>query len=295
MENQEPTTNEQADDRSAVARGFDEGTIMIAAFAGWNDAGNAATGALQHISDVFDARLYDELDPEPYVDFQVNRPTIVATSEGRHILWPTTRVEVVSGWSKDRNLVLVHGVEPSMRWRGYYQQLIKIADDLNCSGIIVLGALLADTPHTRPVIPSVNSSNVFLQEHLDIEESTYEGPTGISGVLTHYAELDGIATVNVWASVPHYVPTPPAAKATAALVSTLEDLLGEPIPRFELDEDASAWERGVDAFVADDEDLVEYVQSLENAVDAEELPEATGESIAKEFEKFLKRRGDSNQ
>jgi len=283
---------EKREARSAVARGFDENPIMIAAFAGWNDAGNAATEALQHLADVFDARLHDELDPEPYVDFQVNRPTVVSTEEGRHILWPTTRVEIAETWERGRKLVLVHGVEPSMRWRSYYTELLHIADETGCSALIVLGALLGDAPHTRKAPVDATTSNVFLQEHLGLADSEYEGPTGIVGVLSHYAELDGIASVNLWSTVPQYVPSPPAAKATAALVSALEELLGEPIPRFELDEDAAAWERGVESFVSTDPDLVAYVRQLELATDAAELPEASGESIAREFEQFLKRRGE---
>lgn len=279
------------DPRSAVARGFDDGPIMIAAFAGWNDAGNAATEALQHLADVFDSRLHSEIDPEPYVDFQVNRPTMVLTEEGRHILWPATRVELADTWERSRRLVLVHGVEPSMRWRSYYQEILRIADATNCNSIILLGALLGEAPHTRQTPIEATTANMFLQEHLELDDSEHEGPTGIVGVLSHYAELDGISCVNVWATVPQYVPNPPAAKAAAALVAAVEILLGEPIPRYELDEDAAAWERGVQAFVASDPDLAEYVQHLEAATDAMELPEATGESIAREFEQFLKRRG----
>ncbi|WP_435300131.1 PAC2 family protein [Timonella sp. A28] len=280
---------------NVVAQQFMEGPIMIAAFAGWNDAGNAATEALQHLSDISDARLYDEIDPEPYVDFQVNRPTFVSTDEGRHLLWPSTRVEITSGWTSHRDIVLVHGVEPSMRWRSYYQSLLRIADDLECSGIIVLGALLSEVPHTRPIPTATNSANVFLQDLFNIFESTYEGPTGIAGVLTHFAELDGISTVSIWGSVPHYVPTPPAIKTSAAILSALEDVLGESIPRFDLDDDIAAWERGIDTFVAEDAELREYVTALEEATDAAGLPEATGESIAREFEKFLKRRDSFGQ
>jgi hypothetical protein len=271
-----------------VAQRFDEGTVMIAAFAGWNDAGSAATNALQHISDTFDARLYDEIDPEPYVDFQVNRPSVVATEAGRHILWPATRVEVITHSTLRRKLVLVHGIEPNMRWRTYYQEILRIADELDCSGIVLLGALLADVPHTSKAPATVTSSNTFMQEHLGVEESDYEGPAGITSVLGHYAELDGVPAVSAWAFVPHYVPHPPAIPAEIALLDAVEDIVGEAIPRGELEDEMSAWLRGVDAFVESEPDLAEYVQQL---VTDDTITEISGEKIAQEFERFLRRRG----
>lgn len=279
---------ESADDRSAVARRFDEGPIMIASFAGWNDAGNAATNALQHIADVFEARLFDEIDPEPYVDFQVNRPTITNTEAGRHILWPSTRIELVTNPLIGRTLVLVHGVEPSMRWRSYYQQLLRIADDFECGGIILLGSLVGDVTHLDKSPAKISSSNLFLQEHLDIDDSDYEGPTGIVGVLSHYAELDGIAAVSAWAEVPHYVPHPPAIRAEMLLLDAAEQLLNVPIARGELTDELAAWERGVEAFVQSEPELAAYVEQVTSA---ESLTEVSGEELAKEFEKFLKRRG----
>lgn len=279
------------DDRSPVARKFDEGTIMIAAFSGWNDAGNAATNALQHIADVFEARLFDELDPEPYVDFQVNRPTIMNTEAGRHILWPSTRIEVAQLPITNRTVVLVHGVEPSMKWRTYYQTILRIADDFECGGLILLGSLIGDVSHHSPKAATVTSSNLFLQEHLEVEESEYEGPTGIVGVLSHYAELDGLPAVSTWAEVPHYVPQPPAIRAEMNLLDNVEEILGEPIPRGELEDELEAWQRGVDAFVEADPELTAYVAQL--AKD-EPLTEISGEDIAKEFERFLKRRDPAN-
>lgn len=284
----EPENEQVLDERSAVARRFEEGPLMIAAFSGWNDAGSAATNALQHIADHTNARLFDEIDPEPFVDFQVNRPTITITEAGRHILWPSTRVEVAQGAVNGRTLILVHGVEPSMRWRTYYQQLLRIADDFECGGIVLLGSLVGDVTHLDKSPAKITSSNLFLQEHLDIDDSDYEGPTGIVGVLSHYAELDGIAAVSAWAEVPHYVPHPPAIRAEMILLDAAEKLLNIPIPRGELTDELAAWERGVNTYVQSEPELAAYVEQL-SAEDS--LSEVSGEELAEEFEKFLKRRG----
>lgn len=274
---------------SAVAERFSHGTLMIAAFAGWNDAGSAATNALQHVSDVFEGRLFDELDPEPYVDFQVNRPTIVNTEAGKHILWPSTRVEIVSQPQLKRDLVLVHGVEPSMRWKTYYQTILRIADDLGCAGIVLLGSLVGEVSHLAKHQVSVTTSNEFLQEFFELDESDYEGPTGINGVLAHYAELDGVPTVSIWAEVPHYAPNPPSIRAEVSLVEALEELTGIAIPLGELTDELHAWERGVSAFVDSDPELSQYVEQLQETPGLEQV---SGDSIAQEFERFLKRRSN---
>lgn len=279
-----------SNERSAVARRFDEGTLLIAAFAGWNDAGSAATNALQHVSDEFDGRIFDEIDPEPYVDFQVNRPTFVSTEAGRHILWPATRIERVSGSGVDRNLVLVHGVEPSMRWRAYYQTLLRIAEDLECTGIVILGSLIGEISHLSKASASITSENEFLQEHLSLSASDYEGHTGINGVLAHYAELDGIPAVSIWAEVPHYAPHAPAIRAEMTLLDALEDVTGLSIGRGELEDELHAWERGVSAFVESEPELAQYVAQLEESPSLEEV---SGDAIAQEFERFLRRRGAS--
>lgn len=274
---------------SAVAQRFSEGTLMIVAFAGWNDAGSASTNALQHFSDAFEGRLHDELDPEPYVDFQVNRPTIVRTEAGNHILWPSTRVETISQPHLPRDFVLVHGVEPSMRWRTYYQSLLRIADQLDCSGIVLLGSMVSEISHLAKNQVTATSSNVFLQEFYGLEESTYEGPTGINGVLSHYAELDGIPTVSLWAEVPNYAPNPPSIRAEVSLLQALEDLTQIAIPLGELADELHAWELGVSAFVDSDPELAQYVAQLEEPPSLEEV---SGDSIAQEFERFLRRRGN---
>lgn len=267
------------------------GPVMIAAFEGWNDAGSAATHALVHLHDVWGAETVDELDPEDYHDFQVNRPTIGPGEDGRReITWPTTSVAVTDRPSGAAQVVLVHGIEPSMRWRRYCRELLDAAERLGVRTVVTVGALLADVPHTRPIPVTATSEDRSLQELLDLDANTYEGPTGIVGVLQHEAAARGLQAVSIWGAVPHYVAHPPSPKATMALLVRLEELLGEPVPLGELAEDAEAWQHGVDELAAEDSEIAEYVAQLEEAKDTAELPEASGEAIAREFERYLRRR-----
>lgn len=283
------TDRPQASPQSETARRFEQETLLIAAFSGWNDAGSAATSALAYISEVLEGRLFDELDVDPYVDFQVNRPTTVLTEHGRKLLWPSTRIELVSSAAARRNLVLVHGVEPSMRWRTYYQEILDVARTFKCQGVVLLGSLLADVTHNAPPAAEIHSENTDLQEDLSISASTYEGPTGIVGVLAHVAEHDGYPTVSVWSSVPHYAPTSVAHNASLGIIEALEDILEVSIPHEELKELAQQWQRAVQAQVDTDHDLAQYIAALENAQANTPLPPATGDSIAREFERFLRR------
>lgn len=264
-------------------------TVMIAAFEGWNDAGGAATAALSHLSDVWSAEHLRDLDPEEYHDFQVNRPQVGLADDGsRTITWPTTSVSVAR--LAERTVVLVHGIEPSMRWRHYCDELLTIAAELDVRTVVTLGALLADVPHTRPIPMTATSESVGLQSVLDVEPNTYQGPTGIVGVLQHEAASRGLQSVSLWAAVPHYVANPPSPKATLAILTRIEELLGEPVPLHDLPDDAVAWQHGVDELAADDQEIAEYVQQLEEAKDTAELPEASGDAIAREFERYLRRR-----
>jgi len=270
-------------------------TVMIAAFEGWNDAGSAATAALQHLHEVWGAEDVDELDPEEYHDFQVNRPVVTTDDEGRReITWPTTTIASTVLSPTGRRVVLVHGIEPSMRWRRYCRELLDIAEEHGVRTVVTLGALLADVPHTRPIPMTATSESVGLQAVLDVEPSTYEGPTGIVGVLQHAAAERGLQSVSLWAAVPHYVAHPPSPKATLAILARIEELLSEPIPLGDLPEDAEAWQHGVDELAAEDAEIAEYVQQLEEAKDTAELPEASGEAIAREFERYLRRRDRGN-
>ncbi|GED08404.1 MULTISPECIES: PAC2 family protein [Cellulosimicrobium] len=270
-------------------------TVMIAAFEGWNDAGSAATAALQHLHEVWGAEDVDELDPEEYHDFQVNRPVVTTDDDGlREITWPTTTIASAVLSPGGRRVVLVHGIEPSMRWRRYCRELLDIAEEHDVRTVVTLGALLADVPHTRPIPMTATSESVGLQAVLDVEPSTYEGPTGIVGVLQHAAAERGLQSVSLWAAVPHYVAHPPSPKATLAILARIEELLSEPIPLGDLPEDAEAWQHGVDELAAEDAEIAEYVQQLEEAKDTAELPEASGEAIAREFERYLRRRDRGN-
>ena len=272
----------------------DDETIMVAAFEGWNDAGSAASGALDHLADVWGAQQHLAIDPEDYHDFQVSRPTITRLPSGdRVVSWPGTVVSTTEGpWPRERGLSLVRGIEPSMRWRSFCAELLDAAEDLGVTTLVTCGALLLDVPHTRPLPTFITSEDADARERYGLEASDYEGPTGIVGVLGHEAQLRGITVLSVWVGVPHYVAHPPSPKATATLLGSLERLLGVPIDLGELPDEAEAWQRGADELTEDDEEIAAHVQQLESLMDETSLPEASGDAIAAEFEQFLRRRGD---
>ena len=263
--------------------------IMICAFEGWNDAGDAASGAVAHLDEVWQAEYLAELDPEDYYDFQVNRPMIAFGASGaRELEWPTTRVSVARLPLQQRDVVLVAGIEPSMRWKSFCQELLAFADELGVEMIVTLGALLADTPHTRPIPVTGTATEEAVAETLGLETSQYEGPTGIVGVLQDACSQVGLPAVSVWAAVPHYVAQPPCPKATVALLRKVEDLLGIQVPLGDLEEESRAWQTGVDELAEEDAEVADYVRSLEEARDTAELPEASGDAIAREFERYLR-------
>ncbi|MFL6022410.1 MAG: PAC2 family protein [Marmoricola sp.] len=267
--------------------------VMICAFEGWNDAAGAASGVLDHLVDVWDAQLVAAIDPEDYYDFQVNRPVVGTNEEGmRRITWPSTQMYVARPPGAHRDVVLLRGIEPNMRWRGFCAELLATADDLEVNQVVTLGALLAETPHTRPIPVTGTATELDLEDRLKLEPSTYEGPTGIVGVLQDACARLDIPAVSFWAAVPHYLPQAPCPKGTLALLAQVEDLLEIAVPLGDLPEESRAWERGVEELAEEDEDVAEYVRSLEESKDTADLPEATGEAIAREFERYLKRRED---
>lgn len=269
--------------------------ILIAAFEGWNDAGEAASSAVEHLSEVWQAEAVAALDPEDYYDFQVNRPKVMSEDSGRRIVWPTTRLLVAreTGFaSSRRDVVLVEGIEPSTRWRSFTIELLEYAEKLGVSTFVTLGALLADVPHTRPIPVSATSDDEDMIHRLDLETSNYEGPTGIVGVLSDAANRAGLPSLSCWAAVPHYAGGSPSPKATLALLSKLESLFNITVPLGDLPETARAWERGVNELAEADDEVAEYVHSLEESTDTADLPEASGDAIAREFERYLRRRGD---
>ncbi len=263
--------------------------VVIAAFEGWNDAGDAASGALDHLIKVWDAEQVGAVDPDDYYDFQVNRPVVGNDARGyRRISWPTTHIFVASPADMTRDVILVRGLEPNLRWRSFCMELLAAVDELGATMVVTLGALLADTPHSRPIAVTGTSTEPDLMDRLKVASSTYEGPTGIVGVFQEMCVAEDMPAVSYWAAVPHYVASPPSPKATLALIGHLEDLLQTSVPLRDLPEAAVDWEQSINEMAADDEDIAEYVQSLEETRDTTDLPEASGEAIAREFEHYLK-------
>ena len=275
--------------------------VMIMAFSGWNDAAEAASGAVEHLlsgwqdkSDDVVPELIADVESEDYYDFQVNRPVVsIDESQIRSITWPTTQVFGLSIPSMARDLVIVTGVEPSMRWKSFTSDLLDLADDLEVSLIVTLGSLLADTPHTRPITVTGTGAHPSISARLGVSVSKYEGPTGILGIIQDGCMRRGIDAISLWAAVPHYASNAPSPKATLALINTLEDFLDISIPLSDLPEAADAWEKDVNDLAAEDNEVAEYVKALEESKDAAELPDVSGDSIAKEFERYLRRQKDS--
>ena len=267
--------------------------VVIAAFEGWNDAGDSASSVVDHLWKVWDATTVGKLDPDDYYDFQVNRPLVGTDERGQRTLqWHTTEIAVASPPDLARDVILVRGPEPNLRWRQFTAEVLAVCDDLGAQLLVTLGALLADTPHTRPIPVSGTATTSDLVSRLNLEISSYEGPTGINGVIQDACGQLDIPAVSYWAAVPHYVAQPPCPKATIALLGQLEELLDTSIPLGDLPEQALLWERGVDELAEEDEDVADYVRALEETRDTTDLPEASGEAIAKEFERYLKRRDD---
>ncbi len=293
---------------------FRSGRLLVVAFEGWNDAGEAASGAVRALKDVLDVEPIADIDPEDYYDFQLIRPHVEFDDEGRRRLrWPgvtlygpvgddgmprssTPSVEPDAGLdvsgANHENIYLLLGSEPSRGWRTFATETIDQALAADITGVILLGALLADVPHTRPIAVHVSSENPQVREELEVERSSYEGPVGILSVIATMAEEVGIPTISLWASVPHYVHNAPSPKATLALLDKLEELVDVVIPRGELLDEAREWEEGIDALAADDDEMRSYIEQLERARDAVEAPEASGEAIAQEFERYLRKRDD---
>ncbi len=265
--------------------------VVIAAFEGWNDAGECATGLVEHLVRVWDAQLVAAMDPEDYYDFQVNRPKVARVEGRRSIEWPTTRVMLARDTPLGRDVLLVLGIEPSVRWRTYSSELLAYAVHHDATLLITLGGLLADVPHTRPIPVGLSSEDKGLQDgHDEVGPSDYEGPSGIVGVIHDQAAQIDLPSLSCWAAVPHYAGGPPSPKATLALLSRLEELLDVVVEEGDLAEGARAWERGVDDLASSDDEVAEYVTSLEQAQDTAELPEASGDAIAREFERYLRKR-----
>ena len=275
--------------------------VMVIAFSGWNDAGEAATGAVSHLlgswtdskTDVV-PELIAEVDVEEFYDFQVNRPTVyIDESSIRSLTWPGTQVFGLRTPELDHDFVVIRGVEPSMKWKTFAANILDLADDLEVDMVITLGSMLADTPHTRPITVSGSGAHPEIAQRLGVEISRYEGPTGILGVIQDACVRRGIDAISLWAAIPHYASGSPSPKATLALINALEDFLEISLPQGDLHNESHEWEVEVSEMAKEDSDVAEYVKALEESKDAAELPEVSGESIARELERFLRRQSEN--
>jgi proteasome assembly chaperone (PAC2) family protein len=267
--------------------------VMIAAFEGWNDAGDAATNAVEHLETIWSAHTIIEIDPDPYYDFQVNRPTVsLVDGVTRSVTWPTTRMSICRPPGAEFDVVLLRGIEPNMRWRAFCDEVLDAVHGLGITTVLTLGALLSDSPHTRPTPVNGTSYDSESAARFGLESSRYEGPTGIVGILQDACVRVGVPAVSFWAAVPHYVSQPPNPKATVALLHRVEETLDLAVDLGELPDEATEWQKLVDEMAAEDEEVTDYIRNLEERDDEGELKEASGDSIAREFERYLRRRDD---
>lgn len=269
--------------------------ILVCAFRGWNDAAAAASTALGSIATSLDAELIARIDPEEYFDFQSTRP-MISLDEGqtRRIDWPENNLYAVRVPSADRDLVLLSGTEPNLRWRTFSETIATAADALGIDMVVTLGALIAEVSHTLPVPITGLASSQDLVDELELERSNYEGPTGIVGVVHDLCRQSGMDSASLWAAVPHYVAAVPNPKAALALLRRLEGLTGIAVEASELEEETTDYEEQIGRAIAANPEIEELVSRIEaEQVDLlseeGELPNA--DTIAREFQRFLRQRG----
>lgn len=274
---------------------------MVCAFQGWNDAGDAASGATSYLAAELGAERFAGVDIEEFYDFQANRPRIQLSGEhSRKISWPSVEIFEARAPAGQRDLVIVQGVEPSLRWKTFSSLIVDLAEALSVQLVITLGALLADVPHSRPVTMTGSASDPAILDRLNLQTSSYEGMTGIIGVLHAACTEAGLSTASIWASVPHYVAAAANPKATLALLRKVELIAGPSVELSELELSAAEYERQVGLAVQSDPDIQAFVERLERDTDdeAQELgPEdlPSGESLAREFQRFLRQRGGEDR
>ncbi|MFN8215444.1 MAG: PAC2 family protein [Solirubrobacterales bacterium] len=273
--------------------------VMVCAFRGWNDAAAAASTALATIANSLDSELVARVDPEEYFDFQANRPTIsLEDGRTRRIDWPENNLIAVRVPSADRDLVLLDGTEPNLRWRTFSETIATAADALGVELVVTLGALIAEVAHTLPVPITGLASSAELVEELELERSNYEGPTGIVGVVHDRCQQVGIDSASLWAAVPHYVAAVPNPKAALALLRRLEGMTGIAVEASDLEEETSDYEEQIGRAVAANPEIEELVSRIEAeqadllADEGQDLPSA--DSIAQEFQRFLRQRGNGS-
>lgn len=264
--------------------------VLIIAFSGWNDAGSAASSAAEYLENTWSAAPFATIDAEEFFDFTTIRPSVELTpSGGRRISWPNTTFSIAEGAIEGRDLIICRGVEPQLRWRTFTDTILGVAQDMGVSLVISFGALLADVPHTRPtVVYSSGAGDV--PDADDLEPSTYEGPTGIIGVIHQACAVAGIPYASLWAAVPTYVPGAVSPKAALALLKRLRQLLSTEFETDDLQREAIEYVRQVDSYVEEDPETVEFISELEQHYDANH--EASPEQLVAEVEQFLRQRGD---
>jgi proteasome assembly chaperone (PAC2) family protein len=270
--------------------------VLVCAFRGWNDAAAAASTALAAVASSLDAEVIARVDPEEFFDFQANRPTITLTEgQTRHIDWPQNTLLAARASGAERDLVLLDGTEPNLRWRTFSEEIAAAGKRLGATTVVTLGALIAEVAHTLPVPITGLASDEELVEQLDLERSNYEGPTGIVGVLHDSCRRAGMTSASLWAAVPHYVAAVPNPKAALALLRRLEGLTGIAVEAAELEEEAASYEEQVGRAVAANPEIEELVQRIE-AEQSDELTEGpdlpSADKIARDFQRFLRQRGD---
>ena len=268
---------------------------LICAFKGWNDAAESATHALDFLADQWSAERFGTIDPEEFFDFQVVRPTVRLTDgQTRKIEWPEMTLSSARVDGADRDVVLLSGIEPNLRWKSFCANIVELARELEAELVLTFGALLADVPHTRPVPITGIAGDPELVERLGFSQTRYEGPTGIVGVLHDACAQAGLTTASLWAPVPHYVAGVPSPKAALALIRTVEALLEIKLDLSELEEESTEYEQRLDEAVAAEPEVRALVERLEQQMDDEDisfrnLP--SGDTIARDFQRFLRDRG----
>jgi proteasome assembly chaperone (PAC2) family protein len=270
---------------------------VVCAFKGWNDAADAASSAITFVGSALTARRFATIDPEEFYDFQATRPRIKLTEgRAREIEWPAVELYEARVPRAPRDLILLSGTEPSFRWRTFSTVIVELVEALSAQLVVTLGALLADVPHTRPIAVTGLASDASLIARLGLTSSSYEGPTGIVGILHAACQQAGLPSASLWAAVPHYIAATPNPKAALALVRKLEGLVGVAVDASELEVASADYERQVNLAVQSDPDVQAFVEQLEQAVssDAGDDPGSlpSGETIARDLQRFLRQRGD---
>ena len=265
--------------------------VLVVAFEGWNDAGSAASTAVAHVEDLWGGEPFCDIDPEEFYDFSEVRPTVHFDGAGeRQIEWPQNQLSHATV-RDGLEVITLLGIEPQLKWRTFCAQITRLATDLDVQLVVVLGALLAEVPHTRPTPVYGTAYTQKLADELSLTPSSYEGPTGIIGVLHDAFRATGIPSASLWAAVPTYIPNTPSPKAALALVARLGRLLDVDVPADDLSVAAGEYESRIDDVLSDDEDSLEWVVQLETIYDEQALDESTGAELVAEVERFLRGQG----